>query len=668
MRSIQIKKKYYSKLDQKFHVVGNEAEHEEYDSLDEFAKAIYNNFNNANLLDYDFINCNLEKYPTINKAILPPIIEKKLGIYNDYFEKTISKLDDLVEISKPMEVASIDISLDIRKPFELSVEYEEFKDYGCYIFYISDLHLVHKIKNKFGDKSINKYEVKRYITEIVEQLRNSQTKIVRSLNLDECTIINIFLGDISFDFEIYKLFFDEIAKTRLSIENDLVVLGNHELWFQEEKSFEKIVEKYRKYLDTKKIKLLQNDLFLIFKNKDNLEYYDLINEDSILNFNKNDFDDVLKKSSILIFGGLGFAGLENKYNYNLGIYSNGIKSRKEEIKRSNQINRIYKHLKEVASDKKVVIATHMPLRNWPNENYIKEWFYLSGHTHANVYIDDDEHHVFEDNQIGYNGTKFEFKFIILNKMVDIFNKYDDGIYEINRDDYYAFNSCQGIHITFNYSFDKIYMLKKNKTYMFLMEYKGKLILLNGGAKRKLENQSLNYYFENMGKYQEQILKGLTPYLEYEKEISDAIKMIGGSGRIHGAIVDIDFWNHIYVNFLDKSLTAYFANDMVDKYVYKNVLSLLRFNRLNLYNNYIKMIEDKKNSNSLIVLKSNELSEKTEHVESTEMYVVSKKIKSMQYLSTNNIIRNWSDNVLVIKDENKLNNVIKEIELNEIDDN
>lgn len=81
-----------------------------------------------------------------------------------------------------------------------------------------------------------------------------------------------------------------------------------------------------------------------------------------------------------------------------------------------------------------------------------------------------------------------------------------------------------------------------------------------------------------------------------------------------------------------------------------------------------MIEDKKNSNSLIVLKSNELSEKKEHVESTEMYVVSKKIKSMQYLSTNNIIRNWSDNVLVIKDENKLNNVIKEIELNEIDDN
>ena len=54
MGKSKITKKYYSKIDNKFHVIREFFDSETYDTIEEFAKAINNNFTDTNLLDFDF--------------------------------------------------------------------------------------------------------------------------------------------------------------------------------------------------------------------------------------------------------------------------------------------------------------------------------------------------------------------------------------------------------------------------------------------------------------------------------------------------------------------------------------------------------------------------------------------------------------------------------------
>lgn len=39
---------------------------------------------------------------------------------------------------------------------------------------------------------------------------------------------------------------------------------------------------------------------------------------------------------------------------------------------------------------------------------------------------------------------------------------------------------------------------------------------------------------------------LTKYDNYQKEIAKEIIKISGSGNIHGCIIDIDYYNHLYI--------------------------------------------------------------------------------------------------------------------------
>ena len=48
----------------------------------------------------------------------------------------------------------------------------------------------------------------------------------------------------------------------------------------------------------------------------------------------------------------------------------------------------------------------------------------------------------------------------------------------------------------------------------------------------------------MDNYSIIIKEGTKSYYEYINQLSDYIKSIGGSGNVHGTIVDIDFYNHV----------------------------------------------------------------------------------------------------------------------------
>ena len=72
-----------------------------------------------------------------------------------------------------------------------------------------------------------------------------------------------------------------------------------------------------------------------------------------------------------------------------------------------------------------------------------------------------------------------------------------------------------------------------------------------------------------------------------------LEKIGGRGWIHGCIIDIDYYNHVYVNPVDMTVRSYWASDIINKLVYPTVPALLKAECPELYANYLKLIEGEK---------------------------------------------------------------------------
>ena len=353
---------------------------------------------------------------------------------------------------------------------------------------------------------------------------------------------------------------------------------------------------------------------------------------------------------MIIFGGIGFAGNNSTYNANLGLYRNTI-NREQEIEETNKFYSLYQKVKRCLTGQNVVVLTHMPIEDWaqPNEN-LADFIYINGHTHKNTF--DNDKKIYSNNQIGYKNKKISLKYVSFPKTYSWFHNYNDGIFEINRLDYILFNQGLNINIEFNYDFDKLYMIKRNNYYIFFLEKNNKLNVLEGGKKIKIKEQNLNYYYERIFEYGNIINSSLREFNALLKLISNEVKKIGGYGTIHGTIVNIDFYNHIYINPKDMTFTFYYATDTINKYVYSNYISLLKNKAPELYNNYLKLIGQKSCDTSLILYNSLELSNKRVYVPETDMYTYSRYIKNLQYLTSCNVIRVWNDTILMKSQKNK----------------
>lgn len=630
----RIIRKNYSKEDNLFHIIKEkkytfETEEKTYDSFDKFYKAVNKDLADADLLDYTFENINLNEYD-LSKAKISSDTMIKLGTYKDNLFKIISKDNDLARITPSS-------SLDLVPSRQLNVETEEENDFV--LCYISDLHLNHKLINEFK-RNVNKFELESYFTKILLKLKNSLPAFTYNHSV-------VFIGDISYNFEVFKMFF-KLYRQVLPYEKTFVILGNHELWDEKLNnscnSIEEVVEKYRNYLSSleSKILLLENQLYLPHDEQH------IYSQEEILNLSNEVLREKFLLNSYAVFGGLGYAGMNNEFNVNQGIYRTAPINRQQEIERSNIVNNIHQKLTKVASDKNLFFITHMPKKDWSDDKYNKNWFYLSGHTHQNYYFENEDKKFYADNQIGYTGTSFGFKYLTTSREFDIFQDYSDGIYEITREQYKMFYYGIGNRIDFNRDFETLYMLKKNGIYCFLIKLTNSkdLKLLNGGSIKNIGNQDLNYFYENLVNYSNSIKLFLKDYDDYQKKISNEIKKIGGSGHIHGSIIDIDFYNHLYINPLDATVTPYFAYSIIDKYVYTNLISLLKANNKELYSNYKKMIGLEDANKSLMALNNdlNESNKKT-YVSETEMYRVSRILKGFQYTTKNNIVRLWNDTII-----------------------
>lgn len=641
------KNKIFDKEKKKFIIeeflgLNQEPEVKEFEDFKMFYNYLDGDLSNAYLYEYNFDNINLRDFNIDNAYISSSVLVAQNFYDESFYSNNIISKENKNEVRNSENNEVIDAASILHNTdFEQTVS-----NYSQKMYYISDIHLNHKLLKKFP-RHATKQEIIMYIRQFIK-------KMVKTTSDSDLFGNNYLLiaGDVSFNFEVSKIFYEELIKLWDPIRI-VVILGNHELWDYSlvgvkentDVNLENIIQRYRDLFQVLKINFLHNELFILEEG----QKVQIISEEQLLLIDENILKKSCLKSPFIIYGGLGFSGLNNYFNADNGIYRDTINTLTEDVKQTMKFENIYNQLEQTIGDnKQVIILSHTPKENWTNKKYNSNWTYVSGHTHLNEYHLDEDRTVYSDNQLGYHASNVGLKYFKVSKIYDIFKYYEDGKYIISKGQYLDFNYGMGIRLQFNKTDGNIHMLKNQGLYCFIYENTKlkKYYLLEGGRIHSLQHDSIDYYFERIPMYSKIVNETFANYNEFIKSISRDIQKIGGSGTIHGCIVDIDFFNHIYVNPYDGSVTPYYAASTVDKYNYRDIGDLLLAERKDLYKNYEKLLEDNNCIEVKQITDRNILSANTvNYIEDTLMYKPSKMMKSIQYLTEINIIRVWNENIV-----------------------
>lgn len=337
----------------------------------------------------------------------------------------------------------------------------------------------------------------------------------------------------------------------------------------------------------------------------NHEFIDFPNIQSGVNFYK----DALSKMGIqvlfneyacfdnhlLIYGGTGFAKYSQQYNANNVVCCTGF-TREDEIKETEDFEKGYKEALAYAKENDLVFicASHYPVDSCLNNRYDVETIYFTGHNHRNEYVLKENKALYADNQIGYDNPQIRFKITELGMISNPYSTLQDGLYETTIETYLKFyrylgenvgegaalyKKCDGI-------VSKLYVVKHKGYYGFFVvtsagNTKG-IFIANGGKLKKITNSTdLCWICENFDVVLTKYLQLLTPLRTAQERISKELKELGLNGTIHGTIVDIDFFHHIMVNPLDRTIIFY----------YSPVFGLVQ--NLDTFNDVIKSLEEHK---------------------------------------------------------------------------
>ena len=498
------------------------------------------------------------------------------------------------------------------------------------ISYISDIHLDHKIEKLFKDR-INYSKVEEYVAGIASYLmmaNNFKTMLIA--------------GDTSYNFLVNQIFYRELSRCRKD-ENIIIVLGNHELWGvgidvpSNVDRREYIVDAYRKLCKRYGLILLENDVFFVGR-----EYKRTLKEKEFLTIADEEIRDIMSKAGHVILGGTGYAGKDPVNNARIGLYGSTLQDQDEEVALSKNFYALYDKLRAYAGRIPITVLTHMPIENWCEDRPDPGFIHVNGHSHHNKRIIGDHITLYADNQIGYVNNKIYLKYYFTTFITEPFRFAEDGIYRITNRQYSVFCDTLPSATSCNRNLN-IIMLKKNGYYMFMNRSSNGLSILDGGNLVKLRNKDPGYYYERMMDYVEAVDGVYSKIREKLDAIAEAVRSIGGEGTIHGSIVDISYYSHLYYNVLDGTITPYFAWDIVDKTVYQNISSLLYYNEKRIYNKMMKMIQS--GTNLPIIYTGGQIVTKGEEYTGTEMYRLSRKVRCYQHLKEEKVIRTWDDEIL-----------------------
>lgn len=529
------------------------------------------------------------------------------------------------------------------------------------VFYISDIHCDTKETKGFED-----FPDKEYINHVIAKMNGDGHYGDNPL---------IIVGDIDCSTNNVDYFFSQLRMRRDGII--IFVLGNHEIWAHDMPGAElnEIIEKYRFICKKHDVIMLQNELAFFYDERTgngellSFSHHRVISEKELLEIPIDEVQTYAEKAKMIVFGGLGFSGKSKAlapegyiYNADAGLYKGAVPTLVEDLIQTEKSEKAYFKVLESLFNYAVIIATHCPLDNWSESDYNSNFIYLSGHTHHNTFHMSSEKTVFADNQVGYYSDDYDLRYFLIDGTYDSFISYPDGIYKITYEQYIDFNIGKNVRIKKKKDGKQIILLKKGFAHMFVYyNSNNKLILLNGGSPKRLFHD-LNYYYENLDKYVHNIKTIMNSYTDRLLDVSKMVRSIGGEGKIHGCIVDIDYYNHIYINPVDGKITPYFAYDMEQKYVYKDLYSLLEKKKPSLLPGYVEWQRVNQDNNKLVV-QNTELADGAVLVTDKNIYRVSKIVKTMQYLLFQDIVREWNDKILSISDRE---GTLAEMERLEID--
>lgn len=596
----------------------------------------------GNLSDSFLIFCdgleNLKDFGSIDfsRARMTSRLCEKFGIFYENYNLNREAIESFAIAEENEENTSLvlcenenrEIMTDSGEMHSLSL-LGEYDRNSQRIYYITDIHLRHRLQNA---NCKSKEDVIYVLQKIIDIIVNETGSLL------------LIGGDVSSEFSVFE-FFIKILKWKLDRKRYgktevVFVLGNHELWGFPEKSFEEIVNIYRKLIEGNGMYLLQNEL--LYKDSDDKICKISCNE--LLTMSIRELRKQIQSTRIVILGGLAFSGYNERFNANHGVYQKTI-DRVEEIAETKKFEELYNKILPGICDKNTIIFTHTPKKDWDADAQpYKNFVYVNGHTHRNEFYDDGDYRIYSDNQIGYRNENPHLKTFLLDSEYDIFSDYEDGIYEITGEQYNDFYRGKNKCMNFTREVNVLYMLKKKGYYCFIHKAKsGSLTILNGGSLNRLIEKDVNYYYDHMDEVISYIRKPLDKYMSIQQRISEEIRKLGGAGTIHGCIIDIDWYNHIYVNPIDLTIAGYWALNMIEKVVYPDVPALLEAKCPVIYGNYLKFIKDnKKNSLIFAKKKKDELRLLPQKYFSTDIYRASREIKKMQKL-TSNILCSWYEN-------------------------
>ncbi len=577
------------------------------------------------LVEYDFDGVNISNF-NLNGAHLSSKRQIQEGSIN-------SEL--LIPISEKMKFSLGVSNQEMESEMIPSLYYyDDFNLNSRHIFYITDIHINYHLFDKYNCNA-SLAEIEFYIFKVI-------TKMVDNIIYKKDDDFLLIGGDLSFNFEVSEIFYTELCK-HWNPSKIIVILGNHELWDLnvlegkcKEKDINEIIKKYELLFSRLGMKFLNNSLFVNYKFDSKI-----LSEDEILSMSERELSNIALKSNMMVYGCIGFSAYNDRFNVLNGIYQNTITSIEEELLYTRKCEKVYDKLYNVFPKDKVIVLSHMPIDSWTKKTPIPKWIYVSGHTHRNEFYHSEEYTLYADNQIGYKSRNIYLKYFLINSNYDVFKYYKDGIYKINRNQYINFNRGKNISCNFNSDVNDIVMLKKNEMYMFLIEdtYKKNLYILNGGKKKELKIKNIDYYFNNMTYYVESIKENMKEFNHQLIEIAKFVKEIGGKGFIHGSIIDIDHYNHIYINPQDGSALFYFSPHKGIRKEYSSFAKLLEEQLPNIYFNY----EKKFNSSNNAIILFNSMFDFTNDT-GASIYKKSGIIKTLQNIY-NNVIRIWNDNLI-----------------------